>query len=183
MRRVLALLTGVGVTAAMVAAVAPSPAVAKAQRPAASTIAWGQCDDGFLQSLGAECGYLSVPLDYAHPNATQIQLAVSRIKHTVPDSQYQGVMLTNPGGPGGSGLTLSVLGQFVPNNAGDYYDWIGFDPRGVGSSRPALSCRPNYFGPDRPEYIPYTPSLESTWLKRSRNYAESCGTRGGALLD
>jgi hypothetical protein len=27
-------------------------------------------------------------------------------------------MLVNPGGPGGSGLTLSVLGEFVPNNAG-----------------------------------------------------------------
>ena len=69
-------------------------------------------------------------------------------------------MLINPGGPGGSGLGCRTRGPCVPNHAGDAYDWIGFDPRGVGSSKPALSCDPNYMGYNRPQYVPLTPQLE-----------------------
>lgn len=126
---------------------------------------------------------ISVPLDYRHPASTKIQLAVSRIKHKVPDSQYQGIMLVNPGGPGGSGLTLSVLGEFVPNGAGDYYDWIGFDPRGVGSSVPAVSCDPTYFGFDRPNYVPVTKAIENAWLAKTKGYAKDCAANNGAILD
>ena len=79
---------------------------------------------------------------------------MSRVKHKVADAKAQGPMLVNPGGPGGSGLVLALLGGSVPGDAGDAYDWIGFDPRGVGASRPALSCDPDYFGYDRPEYVP-----------------------------
>jgi pimeloyl-ACP methyl ester carboxylesterase len=151
-------------------------------RTEAGSITWGTCVDKRLQAAGAECGYLSVPLDYSHPSGTKIQLAVSRIRHKTPDAQYQGVMLVNPGGPGSSGLGLSRLGRLVPGNAGDSYDWIGFDPRGVGSSKPALSCLPDYFGPNRPDYIPWNESLTQTWLARSKAYATACGANGGALL-
>ena len=156
---------------------------------AAPSIAWGPCSDPNLQAFNAQCGMLSVPLDYSHPNGPQIQLAVSRIEHT--SSNYQGVILTNPGGPGGSGLGLDpfLIAQFQADGygttAGDY-DWIGFDPRGVGSSIPAISCDPNYLGPDRPEYIPFTRQLLNTWLSRSQGYARDCGSQGGlqsALLD
>jgi pimeloyl-ACP methyl ester carboxylesterase len=145
-------------------------------------IDFGVCDDPFLRDAGAECGFLRVPMDYGRPAGAKIEIAVSRIRHTVPDAQFQGVMLVNPGGPGGPGLSLVTLGQFVPGGAGDAYDWIGFDPRGVGASRPALSCIPDYFGPDRPDYIPLTRSLERTWLDRSRAYATACGRSGGELL-
>src|SRR4051812_9808376 len=75
------------------------------------TIRWGPCSDPGLSTAHAQCGFLAVPLDYGRPAGTKIQLAVSRVRHTSPDSQYQGVMLVNPGGPGGSGLGLSTLGQ------------------------------------------------------------------------
>jgi hypothetical protein len=61
---------------------------------------------------------LTVPLDYAHPGGTKIKIAVSRIKHTSTAADCQGVMLVNPSGPGGSGLTLSVLGEYVPGGVG-----------------------------------------------------------------
>jgi pimeloyl-ACP methyl ester carboxylesterase len=125
---------------------------------------------------------ISVPLDYSHPNGTKIKLAISRIKHTVPDSKYQGIMLVNPGGPGGSGLTLSVLGSFVPNGAGNAYDWIGFDPRGVGSSVPAVSCDPNYFGFNRPNYLPTSVKIVKAWLAKTKAYTDACKAKNGPIL-
>ncbi|MBO0866908.1 MAG: alpha/beta fold hydrolase, partial [Mycobacterium sp.] len=123
-----------------------------------------------------------VPLDYSHPHGRKIQLAVSRVRHTVSASKYQGVMLVNPGGPGGSGLILSILGAFVPHNAGAAYDWIGFDPRGVGSSTPSLSCNRFFFHPDRPPYIPVTKSIMNRWVSRSKQYAADCAHAPNAAL-
>ncbi|WP_020672025.1 alpha/beta hydrolase [Amycolatopsis nigrescens] len=158
---------------------AGSPATA-AQGFSPAPIAWGACQSDRLKKAGAECGFLEVPMDYREPDGPRVSLAVSRVRHKTPNSQ--GVMLVNPGGPGGSGLGLSVLGGAVPGGAGNAYDWIGFDPRGVGSSKPALSCDGNYFGYDRPEYVPSTPELERAWLTRSENYAKAC-EKNGPLLE
>ena len=95
---------------------------------------------------------------------------------------YQGVIITSPGGPGGSGLDFNmylipVLRQEGFNAAAGDYDWIGFDPRGVGSSKPTISCKPDYFSPDRPNYVPWTPSLLGTWETRSQGYAAACASQ------
>ena len=94
---------------------APATEDASAQ---AGSVRWGPCTDPTLVSFGAQCGVVKVPVDYDRPNGDQVDLAVSRVRHTVPDAQFQGVMLVNPGGPGGSGLIYSVLGAFVPGGAG-----------------------------------------------------------------
>ncbi|HEX5951388.1 MAG TPA: alpha/beta fold hydrolase [Actinomycetota bacterium] len=156
-----------------------SPATAASRQAA---IDWGRCADPFLRQSGARCAMLDVPLDYDDPSGTQIQIALSRVVHTVPEAEYQGVMLGNPGGPGGSGLWISTLGQYVPDGAGAAYDWIGFDPRGVGSSEPSLSCLPNYFHGDRPPYVPKRESLETKWLARSERYADACAANAPELL-
>ncbi|WP_051173547.1 alpha/beta hydrolase [Amycolatopsis orientalis] len=181
MRRVLITALAVA-TLASVAVTAPAVAAEEAQP--AETITWAACTDPALVTAGAECGTLSVPLDYSRPRGEKIQLALSRVKHKTPEAQYQGVMLTNPGGPGGSGLLLATRGTRVPNHAGDAYDWVGFDPRGVGASKPALSCIPDYMDYNRPNYVPTTPRLEKTWLQRSKSYAEACAKNNSrALLD
>jgi pimeloyl-ACP methyl ester carboxylesterase len=92
-------------------------------------------------------------------------------------------MLVNPGGPGGSGLIYSVLGFFVPGGAGEAYDWIGFDPRGVGDSVPSLHCQPTYAAGPRPPYDPATPAIEAAWLDKAAAYAADCDRAGGPLLD
>ncbi|MBA8925614.1 pimeloyl-ACP methyl ester carboxylesterase [Kutzneria viridogrisea] len=168
------------VSAATVVVAAPSALAAPA--PAPSTISWAACTDPTLAAAGAECGMLSVPVDYSHPNGKQIQLAVSRVKHKTTEDKYQGVMLTNPGGPGGSGLLLAARGNRVPNHAGDAYDWIGFDPRGVGASVPALTCDANYMDYNRPNYLPLTHQIEQTWLDRSKKYAQDCAAKNPADL-
>lgn len=183
MRRIGTVLAAATLLGGTLAVGAPPATAAPSTGAGAGHIRWTACDDETLQEYGAVCGTLVVPLDHARPDGPTVELAVSMVRHTVPAARYQGIMLTNPGGPGGSGLGLSILGAFVPGTAAAAYDWIGFDPRGVGASRPALSCLPNYFGPDRPDYVPSTPALERTWLNRSARYAAACGAKGGALLD
>jgi len=146
-------------------------------------VSWGACDIPRLVQEGAQCGFVVVPLDYDRPSGTKIKLAVSRIKHKSPDSQAQGPMLVNPGGPGGSGLIYAIFGDFVPNGAGAYYDWVGFDPRGVGESQPSLSCIPDYAGYNRPFYVPITPRLEQVWLQKSKDYARACTSANRELLN
>ncbi|ALE80676.1 peptidase [Pseudonocardia sp. AL041005-10] len=179
-RTIITLLVAVGVTlgTAGPALAAPAP---PAPPPPGQGITWGPCTSPSLQQAKAECGFLKVPLDHAQPAGKKIEIAVSRIRHTVPQAQYQGVVLVNPGGPGGPGLGLSRLGSAVPKNAGAAYDWIGFDPRGVGTSRPALSCDPDYGGYARPDYRPEN-GAEKAWLPKAEAYARACGKAGGDLL-
>jgi pimeloyl-ACP methyl ester carboxylesterase len=54
-----------------------------------------------------------------------------------------GSLLTNPGGPGSAGLDkLATI--FAPNlektDVGKRFDLVGFDPRGVGASKPTIDC-------------------------------------------
>lgn len=146
------------------------------------SINWGTCADPGLAGVGAQCGTLSVPVDYSRPNGPKVQLALSRFQHTSSAADYQGAILTNPGGPGGSGLELGAILALTLQSenfgaAAADYDWIGFDPRGVGSSQPALTCDPNYLGPDRGNYIPTTKKLLKYWKTRSKAYAAACAAR------
>ncbi len=186
MRRLVVIAT-VAATAAALAITVPTAATAAPAHSstvgnpsAVDNVKWSECSDPTLQSFGAVCGVVEVPVDYSKPHGKKLALAVSMVRHTVPDSQYQGVLLVNPGGPGGSGLIYSVLQSFVPNGAGGYYDWIGFDPRGVGESAP-ISCQPYYFHGDRPPYDPANGTLDE-WLKRSAGYAKSCAQKNDADL-
>ena len=162
------------------------PATAQ-DKPAATAgapaVSWSRCDDAFLRSTGAKCGDLTVPLDYAHPGNGTVTLALSRLRHTAPAKDYRGIMLVNPGGPGGSGLEYSFLGYLMPDDVRAAYDWIGFDPRGVGASTPSLHCIPDVALGPRPDYdIGLTPSALQPWLQRSEDYADACAANGGDLL-
>jgi len=185
MKRLLA--ATVATTVGLVTAVGMTSSAAQAQSGTPSytppPISWGTCTNATLKARGAQCGFVVVPLDYAHPGGTKIKIAVSRVLHKSAAADYQGVMLVNPGGPGGSGLIYSVLQPAIPNNVGLDYDWIGFDPRGVGSSVPSLACDGNVAGYNRPYYVPVTKQLEKTWLARSKAYAQACAKAGGALLN
>ncbi len=143
--------------------------------PAAATptgISWRPCTDAELGSLGLQCGTLAVPRDHARPDGPTIRLALTRRVHT--SSTYRGVLLVNPGGPGGSGRSLAGMADYVPGGVGASYDWIGFDPRGVGASTPALRCSRSYFGYHRPSYVPGSARETRAWLARSRAYAAAC---------
>ncbi len=62
------------------------------------------------------------------------------------------------------------------------YDIVGFDPRGVGSSVPALHCDPGFFSGVRPDYVPASASAEQALIARAKSYAADCQQRFGWLL-
>ena len=140
------------------------------------------------------CGSLRVPLDYTHPNGRKITLALSEVPATAPAGKRQGVLLVNPGGPGGAGLSLAafVAEGLDPSVAADY-TIVGFDTRGVGASVPSMSCDPSFFSRARPDYIPTsaggrsdsirTPAAEEQQnVNRAKTYAADCEKKYGWLL-
>lgn len=96
-------------------------------------LVWRDC--GAIQ-----CTTLSVPLDWAHPAGTRIDLSLARRPAT---GSRLGVLLTNPGGPGGSGIELvQAAAEAFDPTVRERFDIVSWDPRGVGASAPA-DCTPN----------------------------------------
>jgi pimeloyl-ACP methyl ester carboxylesterase len=151
--------------------------------PGHSTLHWHSCAGQLAQQGVPECATLSVPVDYATPGGRHISLALDMIPATAPKSQQQGILLVNPGGPGASGLPLAAeVAQGLSEGVAAQYDIVGFDPRGVGSSVPALSCDRSFFAGVRPNYIPANPAAEQVLVNRAKTYAADCGKRFGWLL-
>ncbi|HEY6276030.1 MAG TPA: alpha/beta hydrolase [Streptosporangiaceae bacterium] len=158
----------------------PAGSAGPASPAPASPLQWHSCGS---QGAPLLCASLAVPLDYAHPAGRKITLALSEVRATAPAAQQQGDLLVNPGGPGGSGLGLAtVVAQGLDRSVAADYNVIGFDPRGVGSSVPALHCEPSFFAGVRPDYIPATAAAETVLIKRAKTYAADCKRRFGWLL-
>nr|WP_043733783.1 alpha/beta hydrolase [Streptomyces zinciresistens] len=186
-----------GVTAVAVALAAAAatltalPGASAAQTP--GPLRWKPCAQGPAGSARAgtpgklpplECATLDVPLDYADPGGRRIGIAVSRLASDKPERR-RGVLLTNPGGPGVSGLGYpSVLAASgLPQKVRDAYDVIGFDPRGVGRSAP-VSCGLTQEQQSRgnfPAYA-YTPGDVVREAGRARQIAERCAASPSAPL-
>jgi pimeloyl-ACP methyl ester carboxylesterase len=151
--------------------------------PALSTLRWHSCSSQLAADGVPDCTMLSVPVNYADPGGRHISLALDMIPATAPKSQQQGVMLVNPGGPGGDGLPLAAeVAQGLNPGVAASYDIVGFDPRGVGSSVPALSCDPGFFSGVRPNYVPPNAAAEQVLINRAKMYANDCEQRFGWLL-
>ena len=153
-----------------------SPRAVGAQASYTPTLSWSSCGGG----TSDQCADFQVPLDYANPDGEKITIAVR--KRPASAGPNLGVILANPGGPGASGRGLVALDGAVPGNVGKQYDWIGFDPRGVGASIPSLHCNPRYFGVNRPNFVPKTHKLMSFWKKKTRRYAAQCASSSAARL-
>ncbi|PVF98198.1 alpha/beta-hydrolase [Serendipita vermifera] len=94
------------------------------------------CYDGF------ECARLEVPLDYHDPDAGRAAIAMVRYPTKVDrnSESYKGPILCNPGGPGESGVGfVRLFAKHFQEILGEEFDLIGFDPRGVGRTTPAVN--------------------------------------------
>jgi pimeloyl-ACP methyl ester carboxylesterase len=144
--------------------------------PGDSLFGWQPLD------TGVEDGYLEVPLDYADPQGDTVSLYL--IRHPAMDPAHRiGTLLVNPGGPGygGSGLAYSaedIYGQDLL----DRFDIIGWDPRGTGSSTPAVNCIDDYDHFFSADSSPDTPEERQTLIDLGREFGVSCQRRDESLL-
>ena len=118
------------------------------------SIDWSTCDE-YPDEDNLECGVLEVPLDYSDLEGETLEIALLRIPAS--SNKPKGVVLSNPGGPGESGVDF-VSGwsvEFVENLGLEDFDIVGFDPRGVGRSG-GLSCLTDQQN-DKFVYLDYTP--------------------------
>ncbi|WP_411084589.1 alpha/beta hydrolase [Streptomyces sp. cmx-18-6] len=120
-----------------------SASSASSAEPARHPVVWGPCSarQTELRAAGARCAKVTVPLDHADPGGPTIEIAVSRIAATGAREKRRGILLSNPGGPGGPGLANTLYLRPALKDAADRYDLIGFDPRFLGESTPVV-CAP-----------------------------------------
>jgi pimeloyl-ACP methyl ester carboxylesterase len=158
----------------------PAGSAAIVPAAATSTLNWRACSG---QLAGLQCASLQVPLNYADPGGRKITIALSMAPATGPAAEQQGVMLVNPGGPGEPGRSFAgFIASGVSKQVRADYDIVGFDPRGVGGSSPALSCDPAFFQGVRPDYIPADAAAEQVLINRAKDYAAGCQERFGWFL-
>ncbi len=146
----LSLCLGSGILGAPAAQAAPTtPDIVALAGPLASqTLTWKRCDFGsILYNLAwawrpnVRCADVTVPRDWHDPtNGKTWTVRISQQVNIDPsDPRSKGVILGNPGGPGGDGL---VMGPYLADQLPElrpYYNFVGMDPRGVGQSSKA-SC-------------------------------------------
>jgi pimeloyl-ACP methyl ester carboxylesterase len=82
------------------------------------------------------------PLNESEDNPkVHVALLLVPGKHDGPKKFSTSPMLLNPGGPGGSGVSLALgFGERIHKLVGDDQDVIGFDPRGIGATTPRTDC-------------------------------------------
>ena len=103
------------------------------------TIDWEDCSDG---TSPFQCGTVTIPLDYEHPDGRTITIALKKLPTSDGDAEH-GSLFINPGGPGASGVAMmQVMAPMFTEELRGAYDIIGFDPRGVGQSTP-ITCWTN----------------------------------------
>jgi pimeloyl-ACP methyl ester carboxylesterase len=156
----------------------PSPPPVTLAGYDAQKLRWQACAKGF------ECARLLVPFDYSRPAWRRFSLPVIRLAATDPAHRI-GSLVINPGGPGGSGVSYALEARSVVSAAvRARFDVVGFDPRGVGGSEPAVHC---LTGPQLDKYFetndtPASAAQQAAVVSESKLFASGCERNSGTLL-
>ncbi|PWI13273.1 protease [Streptomyces sp. Act143] len=182
LRRTTLLATLTAVAALLPAAPAQSATALHTEAPR-----FGTCPDSVPEPAApdrVECARVDVPLDWNHPQDARITVAISRVPASGTPAERRGVLLVNPGGPGGSGLPYAVTKRAkLPESVRRSYDVIGFDPRGTGHSAPAdCGTMGGLFDSPGADPVPVGPAAERAYLTSLRHLADDCAAREGDVL-
>ncbi len=119
-------------------------------------------------------------MDWSDPDGAQIELAVAKVPAS-HRSERLGTIVTNPGGPGGSGVDFVASNPFGGDLA-RRFDQVSWDPRGVGSST-AVTCGETaasaflHADPD-----PDTAEEQATLDRLARAVSDECAGHDAELL-
>ncbi|MDF2822943.1 MAG: caeA 3 [Mycobacterium sp.] len=146
-------------------------------------VAWEACQFNAPAQIempeGTECGLLAVPVNYDEPDGDALDLALIRFPAT---GEKIGSLVFNPGGPGESGIEAAFgLITSLPPEIRERFDFVGFDPRGVASSSPALWCNSDADN-DRQRAEPvidYTPEGIDYLNKQTEEFVQRCVDKMG----
>jgi pimeloyl-ACP methyl ester carboxylesterase len=166
---------------------APAPGL---ERFYTQALTWGPCEPFATDDMDRtafadpkfDCARLEVPLDYTAPDGETAQIGVLRQKAT---GEKISSLLFNPGGPGGSGMSLvaSLAGSEALQTSPlpQRFDLIGFDPRGVGASTPTIDCLNDAeWAVERADLdVDPSPAGVAQTEAENREYAERCTDRSG----
>ncbi|UXA16283.1 alpha/beta hydrolase [Mycobacterium sp. SMC-4] len=156
--------------------------------PPGSPLQWDLCEptggpaDQIPIPLGAECAMLSVPVNWDNPedpDGDVAQLAMIRFPAT---GEKIGSLLVNPGGPGESGVDAAVgILASLPEELRERFDLVGFDPRGVARSAPAVWCNSDADN-DRlraDNVVEYTPDGVAHMEQKAKEFIDRCVEKMG----
>jgi pimeloyl-ACP methyl ester carboxylesterase len=149
-------------------------------------IDWAACPADWGLAVPVQCGWVTVPIDYTKPFGDTIKLAVDRAVAKGTPAERQGALVYNPGGPGGSGLRFplrSTTSSALWVNTAKAYDFVGFDPRGVGHSAP-ISCEDpqEFVKAPKADPVPDDEADKLAQRKLAAEYAQGCLERTGAQM-
>ncbi|MFY1675633.1 alpha/beta hydrolase [Streptomyces sp. WMMC905] len=145
-------------------------------------LSWEPCGD-------EECSTLRVPMDYSTPGDGDT-FTLPLIRTTATDrSDRVGSLVVNPGGPGESGVALLQDGgaQLFGERIRARFDIVGFDPRGVAGSEPAVDCgaedEVGTVADDAPRPLhPATEEQRQAALAEAESTVRACEKHSGSIL-
>ena len=141
-------------------------------------VEWTDCGSGF------DCADIRAPKDWEKPDDGDISLAIVRHRAT---GTSQGSLLTNPGGPGASGVSFvkDSLSFAIGEKLIENFDVVGFDPRGVGESS-AVSClspeEMDSYLYDIPKAERGSDAWEDELNAANKTFAEACENNSDGIL-
>ena len=152
-----------------------------------SPVQWTSCrpagpSDRSPIPTAAECGLLSVPVNWDNKDSADgavAQIAIVRFKAT---GEKIGSLIVNPGGPGESGVNAAAsMIATLPEELRQRFDLVGFDPRGVAHSSPAVWCNSDADN-DRlraDNVVAYTPEGVAHIEKLTKEFVQRCVDKMG----
>lgn len=145
-------------------------------------LTWGTCQGEEAPKDPFECASLTVPANYRDAEGDTLKVALIRLPAS--EGKAKGIILTNPGGPGASGLEfVQYAGDDLADSLGlEEFDIVGFDPRGVDRSGGVRCLTDEQL--DGFLYLDVTPDTpaETELDKKSESYDNVCTDKYGTAL-
>ncbi|SIR63014.1 alpha/beta hydrolase [Williamsia sterculiae] len=149
------------------------------------SLSWGDCRPFASTAVERpyyvapfQCARMTVPLAYSRPEGRTASIGVMRLP---AKGDRIGSLVVNPGGPGGSGMTQAALASIGLKNTDipKRFDVVGFDPRGVGASTPAIHCFTDAQRDRGDDRVTALGSAGPWTADYTRNLVQECANRSG----